>query len=65
MYEHKGLIILDEKVIEETDHFKVIKRWIKGYHPELGSIQIGWSKGVETIAECRILKSLRTFEVQQ
>lgn len=58
-----NLVILDEKVIEETANFKVVKRWIKGSHPTLGTLQIGWSKGVETIVESTIIKAIRTFEV--
>jgi hypothetical protein len=54
--------ILDEQVISGNGSFSRVKRWIKGWHPEVGTLSFGL-QGEETIEDKSFVKPIGTFEV--
>jgi len=55
--------LLCEQVIEENGSFKRVKRWWRGWHPELGKLCFGW-QGKETIQEIAVIKPIMIIEVK-
>ncbi len=45
------LIILGEIVLKQHGSYRKVRRYIKGKHPHLGRLTIGWSGDWETIWE--------------
>ena len=58
-------IILSEHVLYEKGPYRRVRRWIKGKHPDLGPLQIGWSGDWETIVDTDVLIARGTFEVRE
>lgn len=46
--------ILDEKILYQQGTFSRVRRYLAGWHPELGILHIGW-QGPETIVERDII----------
>ncbi len=60
------LEILDEIVLHssETGTYKRVRRWIRGWHAELGSLIWGIT-GKETIIETDVVRPIGKFHVMQ
>lgn len=54
--------ILGEEVIHQSGCFRRVRRWIKGVHPELGTLVQGYT-GWETVQEVDVISAMGTFEV--
>lgn len=57
------LIVLDEKVIGKTQYSVTTRRWIKGKHPSLGVLQIGWSGDWETVVDTTVYGKIHIINV--
>lgn len=57
------LVILDEQVISQSGSYRYVRRYVKGKHPHLGPMLIGWSGGWETIWETHSIKPILTLTV--
>lgn len=57
------LIILDEKVIKQYGSYRQVRRYVKGKHPHLGPMMIGWSGGWETVWDVDVIRPMATFTV--
>jgi len=53
--------ILDEQIVGNGP-IVVKRRWLRGAHPHLGKLHIGYT-GIETIQETEVIQVLCTFEV--
>lgn len=51
MQDGQQLVILGEVVLCQNGPLRRLRRYVKGKHPHLGPMQIGWSGGWETIWE--------------
>ena len=58
----EGIEVLDEQVVCQNGPFVRIKRWIRGTHPELGTIVQGLT-GWETLIEIDVLRPRHTFTI--
>ena len=56
--------ILSEQIINTTPQSVTIRRWIKGKHPRMGVLQIGWSGDWETVVDTTIHGKIHTFYVR-
>lgn len=56
-------IVLDAKVIATTNHSVTTRRWIKGKHPSLGVIHIGWSGDWETVVDTTVYGKIYVFTI--
>lgn len=56
-------IVLSEKVIGSTKYSVTIRRWIKGKHPFLGVLQVGWSGDWETIVDTTVYGKIQIIDV--
>ena len=56
--------ILDEHVLYQKDCFRKVRRWLRGKHPELGVLHVGYS-GWETIQEVEVMIPTHTFTVSE
>jgi len=65
MQDGQQLVILGEQVLSQHGPYRRVRRYVKGKHPELGPLQIGWSGGWETVWECDVLHTVHTFEVKE
>jgi hypothetical protein len=52
--------VLGEQILYQQGSFKRVKRYLKGFHPELGKLYEGLS-GKETIQEKDIITPVITF----
>jgi hypothetical protein len=59
------LIVLGEVVIQEKGCYRRVRRYIKGKHPHLGPMQIGWSGGWETIWETDVIRPMVRYYVHE
>ena len=59
------LVVLGEKILYENGPFKVIRRYIKGKHPHLGPLHIGWSKDWETVMDVTVIKARFIVEAKE
>lgn len=57
------LIILDEIVLKQHGSYRKVRRYVKGQHPHLGPMMIGWSGGWETIWEVDLIKPMMVVNV--
>ena len=58
-----GPEILDEQVLHEQGSFRRVRRYLRGWHPELGGIlHMGW-QGKETIIKCDVIKAVGRVRV--
>lgn len=60
----QNLLILSERIISSTPQSTTIRRWIKGKHPRMGVLQIGWSGDWETVVDTTIHGKIHTFFVR-
>lgn len=58
-----GIEILDEQVVSRNGPFVRIKRWLRGAHPELGTLMWGLT-GWETLVEKDVIRPIHTFIVE-
>jgi len=56
--------LLCEQVIKENGNFKIVRRWWRGWYPELGRLGFGL-QGKETIQEITVIKASKTIEVKR
>ena len=57
--------LLHEEVLEKNGAFERIRRWYKGWHPEIeGGVLIMGLTGKETFIEETIIRPTRTFMVK-
>ena len=56
--------VLTTQIISQDGCFMRVRRWLKGQHPQLGILTMGWS-GWETIVETDVFKPIHTFEVKE
>lgn len=52
--------ILCEQIIKQNGCHRRVKRWIRGIHPELGTIVRGWT-GWETLQELDVIRAIKTI----
>ncbi len=57
-----GIEILDELVLEQHGCHVRVRRWLRGIHPDLGVLRMGWT-GLETITEEDIFKPTFVYPV--
>lgn len=55
--------ILHEEVLYQQGCFKRVRRWIRGKHPKLGKLTLGWT-GWETIVETTVVMSMGKYYVE-
>jgi hypothetical protein len=58
-------IVLSEQVIGTTKHSVTTRRWIKGKHPSLGVLQVGWSGDWETIVDTTVCGKIQIINVAE
>jgi hypothetical protein len=56
--------ILDTKVISQKGCYRRIRRWLRGAHPERGTIVKGLM-GIETVEELDQIMAMHTFFVKE
>ncbi|MBI2086447.1 hypothetical protein HYT74_03845 [Candidatus Daviesbacteria bacterium] len=54
--------ILGEVIIDQQGGFSRVRRYLKGWHPDLGRLSYGW-QGEETIVELGKIQPIRVFNV--
>lgn len=59
-----GIEILDEHILHQQGSFLKVRMWLRGRHPNLGTIIFGLT-GVETVVERDIIRPMGTFLVTQ
>ncbi len=60
--DQKTIEIVGERVLNESGCFRRIQRWIKGWHPELGTLIFGLT-GPETLVETHSIRPMKVFTV--
>lgn len=55
--------VLGEIVLFQQGTFSRVRRYLRGWHPEAGTLHSGW-QGPETIAEKDVIKPLGVFQVR-
>jgi len=55
--------LLYEQVLEEKGSFKRVRRWWRGWHPDLGKLISGW-QGEETVQETTVIRPRIIIEVR-
>ena len=55
--------VLDEHVLKQYGSYKRVKRWLRGRHPTLGVLHMGYT-GWETIQEADVLVPMVIFSVE-
>lgn len=58
-------VVLDEHVLYEQGNFRYVRRWLRGRHPHLGPMMVGWSGDWETVVETGVVRPARTFGVEE
>lgn len=56
--------ILDEQILAQNGSYRKVKQYLKGWHPDLGKLHMGW-QGKETIIERDVISPVRTFTVTE
>lgn len=56
--------IVGEQLLKRHGSLKRVRRYLKGWRPELGALHQGW-QGQETIVEEQIIGPLAIFEVSK
>jgi hypothetical protein len=56
--------VLGEEVIWQNGPHRRVRRWLRGCHPHLGPLHLGWS-GWETVVEVDLLRPTGTFRVEE
>lgn len=56
--------ILGEEVLSQSGCFRRVRRWLRGVHPELGTIVRGHT-GWETLQETSVVKAMQVFQVAE
>lgn len=57
------LIILDEIVLKQHGSYRQVRRYVKGKHPKLGPLIIGWSGGWETVWDVDVIRPMAVVTV--
>lgn len=57
------LVILDEIVLKQHGSYRQVRRYVKGKHPHLGPIMIGWSGGWETVWDVDVIRPMVVVNV--
>lgn len=57
------LEILGEHIISESGCYRFVRRWVRGWHPELGELTWGLA-GKETIIETSVIRPMVAYEVK-
>lgn len=60
----KMIEIVGEEVIHQQNSFRRVRRWIKGWHPELGLLTFGYT-GPETVMEVDLIRPMGTYIVTE
>jgi len=56
--------IVGTEVIAQSGCFMRVRRYYRGWHPQLGTLHFGWS-GKETIEEADVIKAMGIFTVSE
>lgn len=56
--------ILDEQILYQKGSFKRVRQYLRGWHPELGKLHMGW-QGRETVVEKEAVAPAATFTVAE
>lgn len=58
--------ILDEQILAQNGSFKRVKRYLRGWHPDLPNarLHMGW-QGRETIVEKDVITPIKTFTITE
>lgn len=56
-------VILDEIILKQYGCYSKVRRYIKGRHPHLGPLTIGWSGEWETVWEVDVIKPMAVVTV--
>ena len=54
--------LVGERIISTSNSCRVVKRWYRGWHPEMGKLINGWS-GKETEVDMVEIRPIKTFMV--
>lgn len=54
--------LLSEQILSQQGSYQRVKRYFRGWHPELGKLHYGW-QGKETIVEKGVIKAARQVSV--
>jgi hypothetical protein len=57
------LIVLGEVVIKQYGCYRLLRRYVQGQHPELGSIFVGHSGNWETVWDVDVILPMITVDV--
>ena len=60
----KRIEIVGEQVLYQNGSFRRVRRWIRGWHPELGQLMMGFT-GPETVMEVDSIRPMGTYYVQE
>lgn len=65
-HRHLPLIaeILHQEVLYHSGSYKRIGYYLRGWHPKLGTLRMGWS-GPETLVEIDAIHPIATYEVKE
>lgn len=55
--------VLDEQVLYQQGVYRRVRQYLRGWHPELGVLHMGW-QGQETIVEKDMIRASVKFMVQ-
>ena len=59
-----GIEVLDERLLRQSGPFKTVRRWLRGKHPQLGILHMGYT-GWETIVETDLIVPTGVFAVTE
>ncbi len=60
----KRIEIVGEQVLDQSGSYRRVRRWIRGWHPELGTLMMGYT-GPETVMDVDVICPLGTFYVHE
>lgn len=55
--------ILDEHIISEKGCYRFVRRWVRGWHPDLGQLTWGLA-GKETVMEISVIRPTIVIEIK-
>lgn len=56
--------VLDTHILRQQGSFLLVRRWLRGKHPERGQLTWGYT-GWETVEEKVIIRPIATFKVEE
>ena len=64
MREVHPIVILGEKILWERGPVKLVRRYIQGWHPQLGTLHFGL-RGRETVMESTVIRCSQIVNISE